>query len=31
MNSLDAFWMPFTANTQFKASPRQLVAARNKH
>ena len=25
--SLDAFWMPFTANRQFKAAPRQLVAA----
>ena len=26
-NSLDAFWMPFTANRQFKANPRMLVAA----
>ena len=25
--TLDAFWMPFTANRQFKASPRLLVAA----
>ena len=24
---LAAFWMPFTANRSFKASPRQLVAA----
>jgi len=24
---LDAFWMPFTANKRFKASPRMLVAA----
>src|ERR1700719_756606 len=24
---LDAFWMPFTANRQFKASPRMLVRA----
>ena len=24
---LDAFWMPFTANRQFKADPRLLVAA----
>ncbi len=31
VNSLDAFWMPFTANRQFKASPRLLVAARNMH
>lgn len=26
-DSLDAFWMPFTANKQFKASPRLLVSA----
>ncbi|MGB8842271.1 MAG: aspartate aminotransferase family protein [Aliidongia sp.] len=26
-NDLEAFWMPFTANRQFKAAPRQLVAA----
>ena len=25
--SLDAYWMPFTANRQFKAAPRMLVAA----
>ena len=25
---LDAFWMPFTANRQFKADPRLLVAAK---
>jgi beta-alanine--pyruvate transaminase len=25
---LDAFWMPFTANRQFKAAPRMLVSAR---
>ncbi|MEX1058515.1 MAG: aminotransferase class III-fold pyridoxal phosphate-dependent enzyme, partial [Natronospirillum sp.] len=25
--ALDAFWMPFTANRQFKREPRQLVAA----
>lgn len=25
--SLDAFWMPFTANTQFKGAPRLLVRA----
>jgi beta-alanine--pyruvate transaminase len=26
-NDLRAFWMPFTANRQFKAAPRMLVAA----
>ncbi len=31
VNSLDAFWMPFTANRQFKASPRLLVAAKDMH
>ena len=30
-NSLDAFWMPFTANRQFKAAPRLLVAADCMH
>jgi beta-alanine--pyruvate transaminase len=29
--NLDAFWMPFTANRQFKGSPRLLVAARDMH
>ncbi|MBI2380099.1 MAG: aspartate aminotransferase family protein [Gammaproteobacteria bacterium] len=28
---LDAFWMPFTANRQFKAQPRLLVAAEGMH
>lgn len=28
---LDAFWMPFTANRQFKGSPRLLVAAKDMH
>jgi beta-alanine--pyruvate transaminase len=28
---LDAFWMPFTANRQFKADPRLLVAAKGVH
>ena len=28
---LDAFWMPFTANRQFKADPRMLVGARGMH
>jgi len=26
-NNFDAYWMPFTANRQFKASPRLMVAA----
>jgi beta-alanine--pyruvate transaminase len=26
-NNLDAFWMPFTANRQFKKNPRMLVSA----
>jgi beta-alanine--pyruvate transaminase len=30
-NDLDAFWMPFTANRQFKAAPRLLVAAQGMH
>ena len=29
--SLDAFWMPFTANRQFKADPRLLVSASGVH
>ena len=28
---LDAYWMPFTANRQFKAAPRLLVAAQGMH
>jgi beta-alanine--pyruvate transaminase len=28
---LDAFWMPFTANRQFKANPRMLVRAAGMH
>ena len=28
---LDSFWMPFTANRQFKAAPRLLVSARDMH
>ena len=28
---LDSFWMPFTANRQFKAAPRMLVAAEGMH
>lgn len=30
-NNLDAFWMPFSANRQFKAAPRLLVAAQDMH
>ncbi len=30
-NNLDAFWMPFTANRQFKDAPRMLVSARDMH
>ncbi|WP_349358106.1 aspartate aminotransferase family protein [Stappia sp.] len=29
--SLDAYWMPFTANRQFKEAPRLLVSARGMH
>src|SRR6202789_1355576 len=28
---LDAFWMPFTANRQFKSNPRLLVRAEGMH
>jgi beta-alanine--pyruvate transaminase len=31
INSLDALWMPFTANRQYKAAPRLLVAAKDMH
>jgi beta-alanine--pyruvate transaminase len=30
-NNLEAFWMPFTANRQFKSKPRLLVGARDMH
>jgi beta-alanine--pyruvate transaminase len=30
-NDLHAFWMPFTANRQFKRAPRMFVAARDMH
>ena len=30
-NDLSAFWMPFTANRQFKAKPRLFVAASGMH
>ncbi|AFZ09189.1 Beta-alanine--pyruvate transaminase [Oscillatoria nigro-viridis PCC 7112] len=31
MTNMDAYWMPFTANRQFKANPRILVAAKDMH
>ncbi|MDA0369123.1 MAG: aspartate aminotransferase family protein [Proteobacteria bacterium] len=30
-NNLDALWMPFTANRQFKSNPRMLVGAKGMH
>jgi beta-alanine--pyruvate transaminase len=30
-NNLEAFWMPFTANRQFKQNPRMLVGAKDMH
>ncbi len=30
-NNLDAYWMPFTANRQFKQNPRLLVSAKDMH
>lgn len=30
-NNLEAFWMPFTANRQFKKAPRLLVSAEGMH
>jgi beta-alanine--pyruvate transaminase len=30
-NNLEAFWMPFTANRQFKAHPRLLAGAKDMH
>ena len=29
--NLDALWMPFTANRDFKTAPRMLVSARGMH
>jgi beta-alanine--pyruvate transaminase len=31
VNSFDEFWMPFTANRQFKKAPRLLVGAKDMH
>ncbi len=30
-NNLESFWMPFTANRQFKSKPRLFVSAENMH
>ena len=30
-NDLNAFWMPFTANRQFKSNPRMLAKAKDMH
>jgi len=30
-NDLEAYWMPFTANRQFKSAPRMLVGAKDMH
>ncbi|MDY0885628.1 aspartate aminotransferase family protein [Dongia soli] len=30
-NNMEAFWMPFTANRQFKSKPRLFVSAENMH
>ena len=30
-NDLRAFWMPFTANRQFKSNPRMMVSAKDMH
>lgn len=30
-SNLDAFWMPFTANRQYKSAPRVLVGAKGMH
>ncbi len=30
-NDLEAFWMPFTSNAQYKSSPRLLASARDMH
>ncbi len=30
-NDLAPYWMPFTANRQFKSAPRMLVAAKDMH
>ena len=31
VNSLEPYWMPFTANRQFKSAPRMVVSAKDMH
>ncbi len=31
VNTLEPYWMPFTANRQFKSAPRMLAAAKDMH
>ena len=31
VNTLEPFWMPFTANRQFKSAPRMVVSAKDMH
>ena len=31
LNNMKAFWMPFTANRQFKQAPRMFVGAKDMH
>ncbi len=31
VNDMEPYWMPFTANRQFKAAPRMFVAAKDMH
>ncbi len=31
VNTLEPYWMPFTANRQFKSAPRMLVSAKDMH
>ena len=31
VNTLEPYWMPFTANRQFKSAPRMVVSAKNMH
>ncbi len=31
VNTLEPYWMPFTANRQFKSAPRMVVAAKDMH
>ena len=31
LNNMEAFWMPFTSNRQFKRNPRLFVGAKDMH